>query len=130
MPKAEKMYDIVLKNGANPDNIEKRCAKTISLYFRSNIEFIPSGNHSSPDMFVRRTHQFWEIKSPKGNSKNTIHHILSEIEYQSSNIVITLYRTKMSPRVVIGRIKTELKKPNGIKKILLITKSEKIIKIK
>ncbi|MBR5408350.1 hypothetical protein IK112_00170 [Candidatus Saccharibacteria bacterium] len=72
----------------------------------------------------------WEIKDIKGNSKNTIQHNLSEARKQSRNIVITLYSTKMTPKNAIGRIKNELARRHDIKKCLLITKSENVIKIK
>lgn len=49
---------------------------------------------------------------------------------QSENIIISLYRTKMTPCRAIGRIKAELKKRRDIKRLILVTKDHKIIEIK
>ena len=101
-------------------------AEILLDYFDSNIEFIPSGSNScSPDLLITRLRQRWEIKIPRGNSKNTIHHALEDISRQSENVVISLLRTKMLPRAAIGRLKGELKFPNRIRRLILITKQGK-----
>ena len=125
-----KEYSIIIEAGASPDYLEMRSDFTLAKYFSSNITFLKSGQSPMADVYIERLHQNWEIKSIFGNGKNTIHHRLSCIEKQSYNIVINLYRSSMKPQVAIGRIKKELKGATRIKKLLLITKSDKVIAIK
>lgn len=127
MPNSLRIY---IPISTYPDSFELRCVSRLCEYFKSSIEFIPTGQNSSPDIYVKRLHQYWEIKNVRGNGKNTIHNILHDIERQSTNIVLTLYHSKMPPKTAIGRIKAELKKATRIKRVLLITKTEKVIAIK
>lgn len=121
---------VILKAHSSPSQLELRCAFTLLYYFNSSIEFLPRTQIHTPDIKIVKKNQLWEIKDIKGNSKNTIQHNLSGAKKQSQNIVITLYSTKMAPKVAIGRIKSELNKTTAIKRCLLITKAEKVIKIK
>lgn len=129
MERADKL-GIILTAHSSPNTLEIRCGFTLLRYFNSSIEFLPTTQLHTPDMKVVRKNQLWEIKDIKGNSKNTISHNLSEAKKQSENVVITLYSTKMTPKSAIGRLKSELKKTPSIKKCLVVTKTEKVIKVK
>lgn len=65
----------------------------------------------------------WEIKAPKGNSKNTIHNLLREANTQSKYIIIDLYRTKMAEKICLNRILHEMEYFRSIKHIKVITKT-------
>lgn len=113
-----------------PNKFEISAAWILADYFKSDIEFIPSGNLYRPDIFVTSRRQFWEIKTPRGNSKNTIHHALQNIELQSENVVLSLLNTKMAPKTAVGRVKSELSHATRIKRLLIITKQRKVLEIK
>lgn len=71
----------------------------------------------------------WEIKSPMGNGKRTIDNNLSEARRQSKNIVIDLRRIKMHQSKANARIKFYLSTPHHFKRVIVITKSNKVIVI-
>lgn len=125
-----KQKGVILKAYSKPSSVEIRCAFTLLQYFNSTIEFIPKATIHTPDLKVTSKNQLWEVKDIKGNSKNTIAHNLSSAKKQSENVIITLYSTKMTPKIAVARIKAELKHTPQIKKCLLITKEEKVVKIK
>ena len=112
------------------DRAEIKCGFWLTKYFHSDIEFIPTASSNTPDIRVVRLHQYWEIKNITGNGKNTIHHAMSGANRQSNNLIITLIRSRMTPKVAIGRIKHEISKTTPFKRIILITKSGKILEIK
>lgn len=81
-----------------------------------------------PDLQVVKTGEFWEIKNIRGNSKNTIEGNLKKAARQSSNVVISLLRSKMSYAQAVVRIRHNLNRSHGgIKKVILVTKSGKTI---
>lgn len=123
-------HKVIIKNRAKPDYYEMKCAFYMIDYFDSDIEIIPSNNNPSPDTRVVRLNQFWEIKNIRGNGKNAICHTLSKAASQSVNVIITLLRTKITPKVAIGRLKHELEGPTSFKRVLVLTKSGKIIVVK
>ena len=129
MSSFKKKHKLALPPEATPDAYELKCGALLSKYFNSNIEFIPTGRSTSPDIYVTRLHQLWEIKNIKGNGKHTIQHNLAKAKNQAPRIAISLLRSKMPPHAAVGRIKRELQKPNSIKAVILITKSGKIIDI-
>jgi len=71
----------------------------------------------------------WEIKSPMGNGKRTIDNNFNEARKQSKNIVIDLRRIKMHQSKANARINFYLSMPHHFKRVLVITKSKKIIEI-
>ena len=129
MPKENRLR-VIIEAYATPDRYEIKVAFALLDYFGSNIILRKSGQSYSPDLLIQKTNQLWEIKNIRGNSVNTIEHNLAKAKMQSGNIIISLYRTKMTPHRAIGRIKAELKKRRDIKRLILLTKDHKIIEIK
>lgn len=121
---------VIIEPNANPDNFELKVAMLLVEYFSSDVVLRKNLQSYSPDLLVVRTNQLWEIKNIRGNGVHTIEHNLSKAKLQSDKVAISLYRTKMTPARAIGRIKAELSKNTTIKRLILITKSNKIIKIK
>lgn len=112
-----------------PTEDEQNVAITLAEYFKSNIEFVKRGSSTTPDIKVGNI--YWEIKSPKGNGKYTISDNIRSAKHQSSNIVINLSRTKMTAKQAESRIRNFLKNSStGVKRLILITKSNKVIDIK
>ncbi len=100
----------------------------IAEHFRSDVVFIRPSNFRTPDFDVNGTK--WELKSPMGSSARTIENNMRAARKQSVNIIIDLSRIKLHQRGAISRINFYLSKPNQFKKILVITKSKKIIEIR
>ncbi|TAH32900.1 hypothetical protein EYC58_01965 [Candidatus Saccharibacteria bacterium] len=75
--------------------------------------------------------QRWEIKNIKGNSKRTIQNNLRAADDQSQNVIISLLETKMTQTQALGRIREFYAVgPVKIKRLLLITKEQKVLVIK
>ena len=132
MPKMSK-YNLIIPVGMKPkpDPYEETIAEIMAEYFKSNIRFVTRSSSITPDMFIIRTRQYWEIKNIRGNSKRTIQNNLREADSQSQKVVIGLFRTTMHTQQVIGRIKECLRKSRVLlKSIIVVTKDGKILVIK
>jgi hypothetical protein len=108
-----------------PKPHEESAAAILVMYFDDDVRFIKTSSHETPDVLIRGIE--WEIKSPIGTGKNNIQKNTREAAHQSSNIVIDLRRSKLHQNRAIGYIKQFLDRPNNLKRILVITKSEKVL---
>ena len=126
----KKRLGVIIAGGASPDWFEMKVAFRLLDFFDSSVEFLPRSQVRTPDLKVKKTGQTWEIKNIRGNGVNTIEHNLAKAKRQSENIVISLYRSKMTPKRAIGRIKAELKHNPDIKRVILVTKEGKVVKVK
>lgn len=112
-----------------PTEDEQSVAIILAKYFKSNVEFVKRGSSTTPDIKIGNI--YWEIKSPRGNSKYTIMNNIHSAKHQSVNIVINLSRTKITSRQAVSRAKETLRdSPHGVKRLLIITKHNSIIDIK
>lgn len=71
----------------------------------------------------------WEIKAPIGGSKNTIKHNIQNAAHQSENVIFDLCRCKLDEDKALSEIKYHYNLSKHIKRLKVITKSEKIIDI-
>ncbi len=93
-----------------------------------DIELIPKINIKgvhTPDIKIDRIK--WEMKSPKGEGKYLMTNTIQKAVKQSKNIIIDLRRTKRHQSKCIHELQKEFTKSNSIKKLKVITKSNKII---
>ncbi len=122
-------YEVVIKTNLRdrPKDHELSAALILADYFKSDITFLRPEIDKTPDIDVNGTR--WEMKSPKGDGKKTIENNLRTARKQSLNIVIDLRRIKMYQNKAVSRIHFFLSRPHGFKKILIITKSKKVIEI-
>jgi len=111
-----------------PKMHEESAAAILSRYFNSDVHFIKTAKHETPDVSVRRVE--WEIKSPIGSSKNNIQKNMREATRQSHNIVIDLRRSKLHQNRAIGYVKQFLERSNAVKRVLVITKTGKVLALK
>lgn len=103
--------------------------KKIAEYYKTDIAIIPTSNNSTPDIKIEKI-GIWEVKSPKGNSKNTIENSFKQAKNQSANIILDLSRIKMRSDVAIRRIEAYNKKSHKhIKHIKILKKNGEIIDI-
>ena len=99
----------------------------LANYFKVDITFLRPLADRTPDIDVNGVK--WEIKSPKGNGKKTIDNNFRAARGQSRNIVMDLRRIKMHQSKASARINFFLSTPHHFKRVLVITKSKKIIEI-
>ena len=115
-----------------PDDYEQRTAAIVANHFKTDIRFVKRGAYPSPDLYLMRQRQYWEIKHIRKNGKRTIANALRASDSQSENVVISLLRAEnMTAAQASGRINAFLQSgPTRIKRIVLATKSHKALDIK
>jgi hypothetical protein len=125
---------IIPKNHPNPpEDHEIEAAWILARHFNTIVEFIiPTTGYGikSPDcLFINL---IWEIKSPVGNSKkNTIKNQFDNAKGKRKQLVIDGRRAKrLSDEFIISKVRYELKRHRSIKRLIYITKDEKVLEIK
>lgn len=92
------------------------------------VELVPKssrrGEHT-PDMIMDGLE--WEIKGPKGEGNSLIKNTLQKAARQSENVIIDLRRTKRYEAKCLAEIRREFDKSKHIKRIKVITKSDKML---
>lgn len=111
-----------------PKSHEESAAAILSVYLGGDAHFIKTARCETPDISIRGIE--WEIKSPVGEGKNNIQKNMREATHQASNIVIDLRRSKLHQSRALGYIKQFLERPNTLKRVLVITKTRKVLVMK
>jgi hypothetical protein len=110
-----------------PQEHEMAAALIVAAHFKTDITFLRPGKYRTPDLDVNG--EKWELKSPIGDGKKTMENNLRSAKQQSKNIIIDLGRCKMHQLKAISRINYFLSRQSAIKKVKLITKSQKVLDI-
>lgn len=126
----KKRYQVIIKTLPQdaPRDFEVSAALLMADYFKADVIFLRPMPLKSPDLRIKN--ETWELKSPRGNSKNTIHNIFVTSRRQSYNIVIDLRHCKMNQRKAFSRIRDVYNKRRRRKcKLKIITKEGQIVDI-
>ena len=91
-----------------PKDFEMSAALIVANHFKTDTVFLRPGPMKTPDLLINK--EIWELKSPKGNSKNTMRNNIKGARKQSTNIVVDLRRCKMNKQKAISRIRDVYKK--------------------
>ena len=123
-------YQVIVKTLPQdaPYDFEMSAALIVANHFKTDVVFLRPGPMKSPDLLLKQ--EIWELKSPRGNSKNTMHNNIKSARKQSVNIVIDLRYCKMNRNKAISRIRDAYKKRKRKKgRYYIIEKSGKIVDI-
>ena len=123
-------YQVIVQTSYKdrPYDFELSAAIIVAEYFKTDIIFMRPMHLKSPDLKIRN--EIWELKSPTGNSKNTIHNVFVTARRQSYNVIIDLRRCKMHEQKAFFRIREAYNKRRRRKyKLLVINKTGKIVDI-
>jgi len=113
-----------------PESHEIDVAWIIARHFSCTVEFlIPVDDYKRKTADISIGNNEWEIKSPSGASKTTVHRQFERASKQSKYIVFDGRRTTLSDKILLSRIKKELKERRSIKRLLFIKKDSKILEI-
>jgi hypothetical protein len=128
-PISMKKYEVIIKTDLAdlPKDHELSAALLLAYHFKSDVTFLRPKYARTPDVDIDGVK--WEIKSPMGNGKRTIDNNFNEARKQSKNIVIDLRRIKMHQNKANARINFYLSTPHHFKRVVVITKSKKVIVI-
>ena len=121
--------NIIIEQGVNvwPHELHTATALANAGY---DIRFIPENKTmGSADAYVNNT--VFEFKAPEGSSAKSIQrNIVRAINHQSANIVIDSFRMKkIRDSSIQSFLISRLKKGKGIKRLLFVTKSGKVVDI-
>jgi len=124
-------YKVIVETGIidRPQDHEIKAALIVAnVYFKSDVTFLRPSTYSTPDIKVNG--EKWEIKSPLGNGKKTIENNLRAARKQSKNLIIDFSRIKLHQTKAVANISFYLKHaPNQFNKVIVITKTKKVIEI-
>ncbi len=123
-------YQVIVKTLPQdaPYDFEMSAALLVANYFKTDVIFLRPTPLKSPDLKIGN--EIWEIKSPLGDGKNTIHNNIKGARKQSTNIIIDLRRCKMNTNKALSRIRDMYKKrKRKTGRYLIIDKSGKILDI-
>lgn len=126
----KKYYKVIVETSEKdrPYDFEMSAAILVAEYFKTDVVFLRPTPLKSPDLNIND--QIWELKSPMGNSKNTIHNIFVTARRQSYNIIIDLRRCKMNQHKAYARIREAFNKRRRVKcQLKIINKNGKIFDI-
>ncbi|MBQ2654966.1 MAG: hypothetical protein IJF83_15560 [Methanobrevibacter sp.] len=122
------IYKVIVETSPKdpPKDFEMSAALIVAGYFKTDVIFQRQQILKSPDLIVRG--QIWELKSPIGDGKNTIHNNIKNGHAQSYNTIIDLRRCKMNEQRAISRLRDAFLKHRGRKcRLLIINKHEKML---
>jgi hypothetical protein len=123
-------YRVIVRTSPKdaPYDFEISAALIMANYFKIDVVFLRPISLKSPDLKVKN--EIWELKSPRGDSKNTIHNVFITSRKQSYNVVIDLRRCKMDERKAFSRIRDAYNKRRRRKcKLKIITKRGEVVDI-
>lgn len=112
-----------------PKPYEISAAVIMANYFNTDVTIMKRHPHAHKADFLIKN-QMWELKSPTGDGKRTIQNNLRDASDQSNLIILDLRRCKLHPTRALSRVRYELSKATGIKRLLVIAKSGKVLDIK
>ncbi len=102
-------------------------AQLLGEYFDRDVYFVIRSGRKTADYYIEG--KYWELKTPRGNSKRTVQHVLQKAARQSVNVVIDIGSSKMTTKIASSRVKYEWKFIPRIKRILLVSKDKKIVEL-
>lgn len=122
-------YNIVIPVGMKPRPKihEETAADILANHFKCDVYFIETASQGTPDVSIGGLK--WEIKSPIGASANNIQKNMREASSQSENVVIDLRRSKLHQTRALGYIKQFVGKHRKLNKVIVITKSKRVLTI-
>jgi len=122
---------IIPENHPNPPlPHEVNIASVLAGHYHTVVQFIiPVDDYKRKSADIVMHGVQWELKCPTGSSKSTIGNQLRWASKQSKYIVLDTRHTKLAYEDIEKRVQREVNRTSSIKKVVLITKSEKIVVI-
>ena len=110
-----------------PRQHEIDVAIILAEQLKSDVEFVPTSNHNTPDFLINGV--LWELKSPQGTGKNNIQRQLQYASHQSVNVIISANRSKMHYTKIRREVESQFKITKAVKRLLFVSKDKKVIEI-
>jgi hypothetical protein len=128
----QKKFDVIIPSNhpSPPDEFERNAAWVMAEYYDCIVEFIiPINAYKRTTLDTLMNGQFWEIKTPDGDSKkNTIRDQFDRASYQKAEfLAINSENTKLTDDFIAKQIVNQMKHHRRLKKVILITKDKKVL---
>ena len=108
---------------------ELNAASILVAKFGGVIRFLSESNYSTPD--IEWMGEYWEIKSPIGDSSRTIENTVRKAMTQSRNIIIDLSRNKNNKDKLIRDIRKQVNlSGKKIRKMIVIIDENNTLVVK
>jgi len=122
-------HQVVIPAGITPfpEQFEITAANLLAKYFKADVEFVKRSGHKTPDFRIKGI--YWELKSPTGGGKHNIQHQLQAASLQSPNVIFDSRRSKIHQSKINREIAYQFKLVRRAKRLILITKSGKVLEI-
>lgn len=130
MKRARKNYSVTVPTKITPYPTQREIfvAHILADFFQKDVKFVPRNNQKTPDFYIDG--KYWELKTITSSGKRTIQHALSRAIKQSPNIVIDISLVSIATKVELKKIKYHLQNTTkGIKRLLVITRTNKVIEL-
>ncbi|MDR0854387.1 MAG: hypothetical protein LBN34_08450 [Clostridiales Family XIII bacterium] len=124
---------IIPKNlNAPPEQHEIEVAWIFAFHYNCRVEFLkPNEGYKIKTADFIMNGMMWEIKSPKGNSReHTIKRQFRNAKGKNQYLIIDGRRTKLDDKFIIGRIRFELELHPSVRKLIFIAKDKKVLAMK
>lgn len=107
-------------------------AWVLARFYDCEIQFVlPTIGYHVKSVDILLHGALWEIKSPVGDSKtSTIKNQFENAKGKSKHLIIDGRRSPLDDDFMIGQIRKELRNHRSTRRLLFITKDEKVLVIK
>lgn len=131
MTRWQKAGNIIIPGGLNQPEPHEYATANVFARSGMDVEFIkPSRLKGSRTPDVKIGGIMWEMKSPMGKSKKTVANALRRAIKQSGNVIIDAHLLKLSDEEVEKELLRNVPLTRSLKRLKLITKTDRIIDIK
>ena len=113
-----------------PEENEIQIAQIIAMHYNTSVDFlrpVDDYKRKTPDIVLNG--QLWEIKSPKGKSRNTIGRQMKRAVKQSKNIIVDGRRSPLVDDVIKSELIKQCAERRSLKKLIFISKKQLVIEI-
>ena len=116
--------------GKPPEENEIQIAQIIAEHYNARVEFLcPVDDYKRKTPDIMFNGQLWEMKSPKGKSRNTIGRQMKRALKQSKNIIVDGRRSLLTDVAMETELRRQCKERHSIKKLIFVSKKQIVIEI-
>jgi len=116
--------------GKLPEENEIQIAQIIAEHYNARVEFlrpIDDYKRKTPDIMFNG--QLWEMKSPRGKSRNTIGRQMKRALKQSKNIIVDGRRSLLSDAMIEKELHRQCGERHSIKRLIFVSKKQIVVEI-
>ena len=122
-----KIGRIELEPGALPEAHELRTGERLARHGHDILFLKPANREGVTTPDIKMCGIKWEVKSPRGRGRWLIENTFQAAVKQSPNVILDLARIKIIQEKCLREAEKQFRHSKGMKKLIVITKSKKIL---